>query len=61
MPEPNIRPRSFRTFWGQKNPYTSSGHLYSDLLSSDDYSQIFGPSPILDSGGWYPTGTYNPR
>ena len=52
-----MRPRSFRTFWGQQNPHTSSGHLYGDLLSSDDYSQIFGPSPILDSGVWYQSGT----
>ena len=60
-----MRPRFFRTsfppFWGKQNPHTSSGHLYGDLLSSDDYSQIFGPSPILDSGVWYQTGAYNPR
>jgi hypothetical protein len=58
-----MRPRLFRTFWGQQNTNTSSGHLYGDLLSSDDYSQIFGPSasPILDSGVWYQAGTYNPR
>ena len=57
-----MRSRLFRSFWGQKNPYTSSGNLYGDLLSSDDYNQIFGPSPIPDtSGGWYQTGAYNPR
>ena len=58
-----MRPRSFRTFLGQQNPYRGSGHLYGDLLSSDDYSRIFGPSasPILGSGVWYQAGTYNPR
>ena len=53
-----MRPRSFRTFWGQQNPHASSGQQWS----SDDYNQIFGPSPIPDSGVWaWQKGTYNPR
>ena len=61
-PKPNMRPGLFCTFWGQQNPYTGSGHLYGDLLSSDDYSQIFGPSASpIGNGVWYQAGTYNPR
>ena len=38
MPEPNIKPRSFRSYWGQKNPYTSS---YSyNLPGSGSYTSV---------------------
>ena len=38
MPEPKIRPRSFRSYWGQKNPYTSS-YSYA-LPGSGSYTSV---------------------
>ena len=62
MPEPNIKSRSFRSYWGQKNPYTSS---YSHALpGSGSYTSVSRGYNQKSSGNVYSKkypGNQNPR
>ena len=61
MPEPNIKPRSFRSYWGQKNPYTSYSYALPGSGSYTSVSRGYNQKSTANAFNQKYPGNQNPR